>query len=157
MNNLDSPDGWIQTLFDKAFPLPGFPNLMLFFFYHAAELLFLSSSFTMATCVILVYVLENIIWLSEATVGCWAHCMIGRESREWGKWNPLGRASSPLTYLDHSVSPLFLWPLVLHWNISHLFFLWEYLLMEVRIRCVFQTTTEIYNSFLLKCHNVYLS
>lgn len=33
------------------------------------NLLFLSSLFTMATHAILLYVPENIIWLSEATVG----------------------------------------------------------------------------------------
>lgn len=81
------------------------------------DFLFLSSSFTMATRVILLYELENIIWLSEATVGCWAHRLIGRESRResWGRWIPLGRASTPLTYLDHSDGPLLQSPRVLRW------------------------------------------
>lgn len=141
MNNLVSPDGASQTLHLSLIRLSStsLPTLMLFFFTTLQNLLFLSSTFTMATRVISLYALENIIWSSEATVGWWADRLVGRvsggqseEKTSGGEWKPLGRASTLLTYLDLSDRPLLLLPQVLQWNISHLR---VHLLMEGCSRC----------------------
>lgn len=148
MNNLVSPDGGSQTLYLSLIRLSStsFPTLKRFFFHHAAEFtipliqLHHGNACHPALCA------------GEHNLVVWSNCWslspslawegkqrwerVGKKE-EWGKWNPLGRASTPLTYLDHSDRPLLLSPEVLDWNISHL---GVHLLMEVPSRCSLHIT-----------------
>lgn len=148
MNNLVSPDGGSQTLHLSLIRLSStsLPTLMLFFFHHAAEFTIpLIQLHHGNVCHLALCAGEHnlVVWSncwSLSTLLDWEGKQRGEwKKEEWGKWNPLGRASTPLTYLDHSDRPLLLSPRVLHWNISHLR---VHLLMEVRSRCSLHITTS---------------
>lgn len=98
----------------------------------------------MATCVMLLYALKNIIWLSEATVGCWAHHLMGRDGREEsgaerrGEWIPYGRVGRALRW------PIYITAtglcLVTSGPLLEYFSPWLYLLMEVSNSCSLHVT-----------------
>lgn len=80
------------SVFGKALLYRSPKFCMLIFSITRQNLLFLASSFTMATYAIMHYIPENIIWLPETTVGRRAHRLVGRESvrmetKKWGMWN----------------------------------------------------------------------